>query len=169
MDYIIPIILVLVTLFGLIKKVNVFEAFVRGAKDGIYTLFRIAPTMIGLIVAVGVFKSSGALDLICTFLQPVTDFLGFPKQLVPMAMLRPVSGSGATAILTNVFKEYGADSFVGRCASVLSGSTETTFYAITMYYSSVGIKRIRHTMVAGLAADLTAMILSVVTVSLFLP
>lgn len=168
MDYIIPIILVLVTLFGLIKKVNVFEAFVRGAKDGIYTLFRIAPTMIGLIVAVGVFKSSGALDLICGFVQPVTDFLGFPKQLVPMAMLRPVSGSGATAILTNVFKEYGADSFVGRCASVLSGSTETTFYAITMYYSSVGIKHIRHTMVAGLTADLTAMILSVVTVSLFL-
>ncbi len=167
MEYIIPLFLVFTVVFGLIKRINVFDAFTDGAKQGLFTLYSIAPTMIGLIVCVNMLKASGLTDFIVTLVKPVTDFFHFPSEILPMAVLRPVSGSGATALLTGIYKDYGADSFLGRCASVLAGSSETTFYAITMYYGSIGIKKIRHTLISALAADFTAVIMSVVTVSIF--
>lgn len=155
-------------LYGIIKKVNIFESFIGGAREGLHTVYMIAPVMIGLLLAVGMVRESGALDFVTEKLRPLFEKLGYPTELVPMALLRPVSGSGATALLTDIYENFGADSFVGRCASVLAGSTETTFYAVTMYYGAVNIRNIRHTLTAALAADVTAMVMCVVTVSLLM-
>lgn len=167
MDFVMPCIIGAVSLYGLIKKVPVFEAFTVGAKDGLKTIYAIAPTMIGLIVCVSMLKASGALALLCEWMSPVCEKIGFPSELLPMTLLRPISGGGSTALLNQVLKDNGPDSFIGRCASVIAGSTETTFYAITMYFGAVKIKKIRHTLFAALAADFTAAVMAVLTVSLY--
>lgn len=167
MNYVMPCVIAFVVMYALMKKVPVFDVFTAGAKEGFKTLYSIAPTLIGLIVSVSMLRASGVLGAFTDLLSPLMDALKFPSELVPMVLLRPVSGSGSTALLTQVLSDYGADSFVGRCGSVIAGSTETTFYAITVYYGSVKIKKIRHTLVAALAADLTAAIVAVITVSLF--
>lgn len=168
MELIMPAFAAVIIIFGLVKRVPVFDCFLEGAKEGFLTLYRIAPTILGLVFAVGLLRSSGAIDVICTALSPVADAVGFPVEVVPMALLRPVSGGGSTALLISVFEDCGPDSFAGRVASVLAGSSETTFFAITMYFGSVGVKRIRHTAIAAVAADLTAMIMSAALVRLFL-
>lgn len=167
-DYVIPVILSAVAVYGLIKKVNIFESFQKGVKEGFRTVYTVAPTMIGLLTAVGMLRASGMLDALTQWLSPFFERLGYPPELVPMALLRPVSGSGATALLTDIYERFGADSFLSECASVMAGSTETTFYAMAMYYGAVGIKKIRHTLLSALLADLTAMVMCVVTVSLFM-
>ncbi len=167
MELVMPCAIAFVLIYALIKRVEVFDVFVKGAKDGIKTLYNIAPTLIGLIVSVTMLKASGGLTLISEALSPVTDTIGFPSELLPMSILRPVSGGGSTALLNQVLKDYGPDSFLGRCASVIAGSTETTFYAITLYYSAVNIKKIRHTLFAALVADFVAIVVAVITVNLF--
>ena len=168
MEAVVPIIVTALCVYGLFRRVNIFDSFVEGVKEGIGTVKFIAPTMIALLVAVGTLRASGALDFIAELIRPFAEAVGFPAELVPMGLLRPVSGSGATAILTNILENSGADSFAGRCASVIAGSTETTFYAVTMYYGAAGIKNIRHTLFSALLADFTAMIVSVITVGLFM-
>ena len=168
MEAIIPILITALCGYGLIKGVNIFDSFVEGAKEGIATVKFIAPTMIALLVAVGTLRASGALDYVARLVSPFAEAVGFPAELVPMGLLRPVSGSGATALLTGIYEGSGPDSFVGRCASVVAGSTETTFYAVTMYYGAAGIKRIRHTLFSALLADFTAIVVSVVTVGWFM-
>ena len=168
MELIMPAFAAVIIIFGLVKRVPVFDCFLEGAKEGFLTLYRIAPTILGLVFAVGLLRSSGAIDVICTALSPVADAVGFPVEVVPMALLRPVSGGGSTALLISVFEDCGPDSFAGRVASVLAGSTETTFYAIAVYYGSVGIKRIRHTLFAALSADFTAAVMAVLTVRMLL-
>lgn len=164
----IPIFIGIVIVLGIVKKVPLFDAFAAGAKDGLRTLYNIAPTLAGLIVAVEMLKASGAMDMLCDFVEPLAEMLGFPKEIVPMVLLRPVSGGGSTALLTNIYKEYGPDSFAGKVASVLAGSTETTFYAVAVYFGSVNIKKVRHTLVAALAADFTAAVMAVLTVRIML-
>lgn len=168
MNYIVPAIVITFTAFGLIRKVPVFEVFCEGALKGLKTVLTIAPTLMGLITAVTMLRESGAIDALTNLISPFAEKLGFPAEIVPVAILRPVSGGGSTALLIDIFERLGPDSFAGKIVSVMAGSTETTFYAITLYYGSVGIKKIRHTLVAGLAADLTAVIFSVLTVRLFL-
>lgn len=168
MEMFMPLFIAVVLVFGLVKKVPLFDAFCEGAREGIRTLLSIAPTLVGLIVAVDMLKASSATDMLCSFISPAAEQLGFPKEIVPMILLRPISGGGSTALLTNVYKECGPDSFAGLCASVLAGSTETTFYAIAVYYGSVGIKRIRHTLFAALSADFTAAVMAVLTVRMLL-
>lgn len=167
-DIFIPLFIASSVTLALIKKAPVFDSFTAGAAQGLKTLYTLAPTLVGLIVAVNMFKSSGAADLICDAASPVCAALGFPKEIVPMVILRPISGGGSTALLTEVFKESGPDSFPGEVASVLAGSTETTFYAIAVYFGSAGIKKIRHTLFAALAADFTAAVMAAVTVRLLL-
>lgn len=167
MEIIMPLFIAVTVVFGLVKKVPLFDAFVAGAKDGIRVLLRIAPTLVGLIVAVDMLKASGFTDLICETVTPLADWLGFPKEIVPMVLLRPISGGGSTALLTNIYKDFGPDSFAGKVASVLAGSTETTFYAIAIYFGSVKVKKTRHTLISALSADLTAAIAAVLTVRLF--
>lgn len=167
MSLIMPVFAVTIILFGLVRRVPVFEAFLTGAREGAQTLLRIAPTILALIFAVGLLKSSGAVAVINRALAPAANAVGFPAEVVPMALLRPVSGSGSSALLMTVLQDYGPDSFAGRVASVLAGSSETTFFATTMYFGSIGVKKIRHTLLAAIAADVTAMLVSAATVRLF--
>ena len=168
MELIVPISVGFILLFGMIKKTKIFDAFIEGAIEGMHTLYMIIPTITGLVVTVEMLQKSGAIDLVCKMAEPLADFFNFPKEIVPMAVLRPVSGSGATALLTNIFENYGPDSFPGQIASVLAGSSETTIYAVTMYFGSVGITKTRHTLWVGLLADLTALVMSIVTVKFVL-
>lgn len=164
MEAVIPIIVTALCVYGLFRRVNIFDSFIEGAKEGIQTVKFVAPTMIALLVAVGTLRASGALDQLAELIRPLAEGVGFPTELVPMGLLRPVSGSGATALLTGIYESSGPDSFVGRCASVVAGSTETTFYAVSMYYGAAGITKIRHTLFSALLADFTAIVISVVTV-----
>ena len=157
----------IIIVFGFAKKVPLFDTFVVGAKGGFNTLLSIAPTLVGLIVAINMLKGSGALDVISNFISPVADAIGFPTEIVPLVLLRPISGGGSTALLPSIFADVGPASFAGRVASVLAGSTETTFYALAVYYGSVKVKKIRHTLVAALSADLTATVIAVVSVKMF--
>lgn len=164
MEFVMPVFAGLVVVFGLVRRVPVFDIFLKGAKEGIMLLYNIAPTIMGLVFAVDLLRSSGAINVICDFVSPAADFLGFPKEIVPMVLLRPVSGSGSTALLTSLYQDCGPDSFAGQVASVLAGSSETTFYAVAMYFGSIKVKKIRHTLVAALLADFTAAVMSVITV-----
>ncbi len=167
MEFIIPLFIGITVMFGFIRKVPVFTAFAEGAAKGLITLYKIMPTLIALIIAVNMLKVSGAMDYLCTLLSPIAEMIGFPKEIIPMVLLRPVSGSGSTALLTQIYSDCGPDSFAGRVASVLCASTETTFYAVTVYFGSTGVKKIRHTLWVALLADLTAAVMAVVTVRIF--
>lgn len=158
--YIIPIIIAIVFIFGLIKKVNVFDEFIEGAKENLEVGISILPTLIAIMTAIGMFKASGALDLISDTIAPLVNLIGFPKECVPLALIRPVSGSGALAVYESVLNGNPPDSYVGRVASVLLGSTETTFYTIAVYYSVTKVRNIRHSVICSLAGDLTGFICS---------
>ena len=163
----VPVVITAIVLFGFLRKVPVFDTFVAGAKEGLHTTVSILPTLIGLIMAVSMLSASGALDLFSSLLAPAARFLGLPSQVMPLALIKPFSGSGSTAVLTQIYRSSGPDSFAGRVASVMAGSTETTFYAVAVYYGSVGIKKTRHTIPAALLGDLTACIFSALTVRIF--
>lgn len=164
--YVMPVSVVLIILFGLIRKVPIFDAFLQGAKDGMKSTAGIAPALIGLITAVTMLKSSGALDMFTSFISPITDFIGFPSELLPLAILRPVSGSGSIAILDNIMSNNGVDTFIGRVGSVMMGSTETTFYAVAVYFGAVGIKNTRHAIASSLVTDFVSVLVSVFAVLL---
>lgn len=166
-NYIIPLVMCGILVFGLIKKVNVFDTFLEGSKEGAYTTFQILPAIIAIITAIGMFRASGALDFLVGLLQPLCDFLGFPPELTPLAIIRPISGSGALAVYQDILAQYGPDSFIGRVASVLQGSTETTFYTIAVYYGAIKISKTRYTVPCALSADLTGFIMSALAVRLF--
>ncbi len=143
---------------GWIKRVDIFDAFLSGAKEGVKTLFSILPALVGLIAAITMFRVSGALEFLTGFLAPVTHLLGIPAEIMPLALLRPVSGSGALAIVNDLLQTAGPDSMVGRIASVVMGSTETTFYTLAVYYGSVKIRDSRYTVPAALIADITGLL-----------
>ena len=167
-DFILPILVVLIILHGAFKGVNVFDEFIKGAKSGFSTIMDITPSLIALLLCVNMLRESGGLEVICSLASPLTTFLGIPKEITPLAILSPVSGSGALGMYETILKNLGPDSYIGRCASVVMGSTETTFYAITLYYGSINIKKTRHTLPSALCADFTSFILSPRIVKLFL-
>lgn len=166
--WVLPACVSFVFVYGLIKKVKVFDCFVQGALKGIKTLYGIFPTVVALVVAVTMLRESGATDIIASVFSPVASFLGVPEELIPVAMLTPVSGGGSLSVFRDVLESYGADSFIGRVASVLMGATDTTFYAVSIYFGAVGIKYTRHTLLAGLTADFTSFVLSSFFVRLLL-
>lgn len=166
-DFLLPVIVAGTVVFGALKGVKVFDIFIEGAKTGFKTALSITPPLIALIVAVGMLKSSGGLDVLCSLLKPLSKVTGIPPEVLPLTILSPVSGSGAVSIFENILKNYGADSFAGRCASVMMGSTETTFYAVTLYYGSAGIKKTRHTLPCAVCADWVSYLLSPIMVALF--
>lgn len=167
-DYLLPAIVVIIVLYGAFKGIDIFNEFIEGAKSGFKTVLNITPSLIALLLAVNMLKASGGLDTLCSLISPVANILGIPSEVIPLAILSPVSGSGAVGMYESLLKDFGPDSFIGRCASVMMGSTETTFYAITLYYGSVGIKKTRHTLPSALCADFTSFMLSPRFVSLFL-
>ncbi len=166
-NYILPATVVIFIIHGTIKGVRVFDEFLTGAKQGIKTVFGIAPSLIALIFCVNMLRASGCLDILSSVLSPVSGFLGIPKEIVPLTLISPISGSGSVTMLESILSTYGPDSFIGLCACVMAGSTETTFYATTLYYGSVGIKNTRHTIPSALCADFTSFILSPKIVRLF--
>ena len=165
--YIIPSVIVLAVIYGMFKKVDLFGAFTEGAKEGMRSLISVAPSLIGLVIAVSMLEASGFFDLLTGFLQPVCTTIGIPAEVLPLGLMRPVTGSGSFAMLNSILEKYGADSIIGKTASVMAGSTETTFYAITVYFGSVGIKNTRFTIPAALTADIVGMFLAVYSVRLF--
>ncbi len=167
MEIAVPLAVVAFLIAGMVRKVSVFDAFLTGVKEGLSTVLTIVPAMVGLITAVTMLRASGVLESISKLISPLAQRLGFPEEIVPVALLRPVSGSGATALILSVFEDLGPDSFAGKILSVMAGSTETTVYAIAVYYASVGIKKTRHTLVSGLCADFTAVVFSVLSVRIF--
>lgn len=165
----IPIVIGVIVLWGWLSGINVFDAFLKGARSGLGVAFRIIPALVALITAVGVFKASGALDLLTHALNPVTSAVGIPAEVVPLALLRPISGSGALVIFNDILSRFGPDSMVGRIASVMQGSTETTFYTIAVYFGATSIRRTRHTVPASVLADITGFIMSALCVRIFFP
>lgn len=165
---VIPVFVLGVILYGLFKKVDIFGTFIEGAKENLLIGFDILPTLTALMLAVCMFRASGALEALTRLISPVTDFLGLPGECVPLALMRPISGSGALSILDGILSQNSPDSFVGRVACVLLGSTETTFYTIAVYFGATRIKKTRHALTSALAGDFTAFILSALAVRVFL-
>lgn len=171
MKYLTESIIILIILFiityGIIKKVKIYECFIEGAKEGLEVCIRIFPYLLAMLAAVGIFRESGALNAFMELFKPIVKFIGLPPEAVPLALIKPLSGSGAVGIYTEIVQRYGADSFIGRVSSIMMGSTETIFYTISVYYGAVQIKKIRHTLIAAIFADLTALIMSVVFANMF--
>lgn len=160
-SYAIPSIFLIIISIGVYKNVKVYDVFVEGAKEGITTVIRIVPPLVGLLVAISVFRASGALDLLTGFFKPFAGLVGIPPDALPLAFLRPVSGSASLALVSDILKNHGADSFTGRVASTMMGSTETIFYTLAVYFGAVGIKNIKYTLAAALIADIASVIASV--------
>jgi spore maturation protein B len=157
----IPVLLVGIPFVGLIRKVKVYDVFIEGAKEGFDVSVRIIPFLVGILVAIGMFRASGAMDLLMSGLRPMLAFAKFPAELAPLAILRSLSGSGSLAYTTDLVKTYGADSVIGRTAATLYGSSETTFYVLAVYFGAVGVRRTRHAVPAALVGDLAAAIAAV--------
>lgn len=158
----IPLVMVIIIVYGVIEKNKVYDTFIKGAKEGVKVVIKLFPTLLGIFLAVGALNSSGIINFITKELAIITDKINFPSEIIPLALLRPISGSASMGIATNIMKTYGTDSFIGIVASVIMGSTETTFYTIAVYTSAVGIKKIRYVLIAALIADFIGIISSVI-------
>lgn len=165
-NYILPIFILIVIAFGVYKKIDVFSTFIDGAKKGFDVFLSILPSLTALFLAVQVLKSSQGIDIITKILSPIANLLKIPLETLPLCILSPISGGGSLTIFESIISQYGPDSYIGRVASVMMGSTETTFYAIAVYYGAVGVKKIRHTALCSLCADFASFILSGVLVRL---
>ena len=155
-----PFVILVIVFKALREKVSVFDVFFKGATEGVEITFRIFPTLVGLFVAIGMLRSSGVLDFITKLISPALALMRFPGEIVPLALLRPISGSASMAVATDIIKQNGVDSFIGILASVIMGATETTLYTIAVYTSSVKIKNTRGVLIPALAADVTGIIVS---------
>ena len=153
-----PLVIVIIIIYGLKEKIKVFDVFLKGAKEGIETTISIFPTLIGIFLAIGVFRSSGILDFLVKILSNLTDKLYFPSEVLPLAILRPISGSASMGIATDIMKYYGVDSLIGKISSTIMGATETTFYTIAIYTGCVGIKKTRCVLKAALLADFVGIV-----------
>lgn len=166
-NFILPAVICVIMIYGLYKNVDIFATFTTGAKRGIQTSMNILPSLIALMTCIGMFQASGALDIITYGLRPIVEFLHIPEEIVPLALLRPLSGSGALSVFQNILNEYGPDSFIGRVASVMQGSSETTFYTIAVYFGAIKISKTRHTAVCSLVGDFVGLLVSVLMVQVF--
>lgn len=150
-----------IPLYGVIKKVNVFDAFISGAKDGFNTSISLIPYLVAMMVAMGMLRASGFFELLSLWIGPMLNKIGMPVDLLPLALIRPFSGSAATGVMADIIHQHGGDSFLAKTAATMMGSTETTFYVIAVYFGAVNIRHTRHAIVAGLLADLAGIIASV--------
>lgn len=152
----IPVLLVVIPLIGMIRKVKVYDTFIDGAKEGFDVAIKIIPFLVGILVAIGMFRASGAMELLTSALQPVMQATNFPAELMPLAILRTLTGSGSLAFTTDLIKTHGPDSVIGRMAATMYGSSETTFYVLAVYFGAVSVKKTRHAVPAALIGDLVA-------------
>ena len=157
-----PLIILIIVFEGIREKKPVFELFLKGVSNGIKITIKIFPTLIGLFFAIGLLNSSGIIDFIIKIISPILNIVKFPKEIVPLAILRPISGSASMAIATNIIKQNGVDSKIGLIASVIMGATETTLYTIAVYSSSINVKKCRYILIASLMADITGIIMAII-------
>lgn len=158
----IPILLVIIIGWSTVEKKKVFDDFIEGAIEGLGIVKNLFPTLIGIFLAVGCLRSSGIINMLINLINPITEFINFPSEIIPLAILRPISGSAAMGVAIDIIKVYGVDSLIGKIASTIMGATETTFYTIAIYTSCIGIKKIRFIMIPALIADVVGIITSVV-------
>lgn len=157
----IPIVIIIIVIYGVIERKKVYDLFLDGARDGIKIVFQLIPTLIGIFVAVGALRNSGVIDLIIKIISPITNILKIPSEIMPLALLRPISGSASIGVAVDIMQKYGTDTFIGLVTSTIMGSTETTLYTIAIYTGCVGIKKTRFVLAAALLADIAGMIASV--------
>ena len=165
-DFLIPVTILFIVVFGCLQRVDIYEVFLEGAKEGLQTVIDILPTLIGLVMAVEVVRAGGLLELMVELLRPLSNAVGFPAELAPLSIVRLVSSSAATGLLTDLFAHYGPDSYLGRVASVMMSCTETVFYTMSLYFLSVGIKKTRWTLPCALLANIVGIAAAVWLVDL---
>lgn len=158
----IPMVILIILFYGIKEKKKIFDIFLEGATEGMKIVINLFPTLIGIFLAVGVLRNSGILDFIIQIISPITNFLKIPSQILPLSMLRPISGSASMGVAVDIMKQYGVDTIIGKITSVIMGSTETTFYTIAIYTACIKVKKIRFVLAAALLADLAGMIASVI-------
>ena len=166
-DFAVPSVVAFIALVSLVQRIDIFAEFIEGAKEGLETVKDIFPSLLALVLAVGMFRASGGLELLCSIISPVTDALSFPPECTPLLIMRPFSGSGSIAILDNILKTHGPDSFIGRLASIMSGSTETTFYTLAVYFGAVKIKDSKYAVPCAVMADVASVVMSLITLKYF--
>lgn len=164
----VPVVIIIIVIYGIADKKKVYDIFVEGATEGMSIVIKIFPTLLGIFLAVGVLRSSGLLEIITRAVSVFTSKVGFPSEVMPLAMLRPISGSASLAVATDIMKTYGVDSKIGLITSTIMGSTETTFYTIAIYTGSIGVKKIRFVLVAALIADFVGMLTSAIVWNIIL-
>lgn len=164
--FVLPFIVLFIIFYAARKKVNVYDAFIEGSKESFDMITSMFPSLLAMIFGVNIFIKSGILDGILHFMSPFLHVFHVPIEIVPMALIRPISGSSSLAILNTIFEKFTPDSYIGKLASILQGSTDTTFYILTLYFGSVGIKKIKYSLWAGLLADVAGIIASIVLVNL---
>jgi spore maturation protein B len=158
----IPLLLAAIPLYGAIRKVKVYESFVEGAKGGFQMAIRIIPYLVAMLVAVGMLRGAGAIDMLSQWLNPLLSRIGFPVEILPLAIMRPLSGSGSMGIVTELINAFGPDSFIGRVAATAYGSTETTFYVLAVYFGAVNIRKTRYAVISGLTADIVSLVTAII-------
>lgn len=163
---IIPSMVLVIIFYGLVKGVDIYDLFIEGVKEGLRMALKIFPTMFAMVIAVNILVKSNIIRDITGVMRPILNFLKFPSELLPLAVMRPISGSSSLILMNEVLSTYGADSYLGRIASVIQGSSDTTIYILSLYFSSIGIKKIRYSLIVGLLADLCAVILSIVVINI---
>ena len=164
-DSMIPFVIMLVAGYGLMQKVDIFDAFIEGAVDGFKTVYKIMPTLIGLMIAIGVLRQSGALDFLSDILKPLTSVFGFPSELVPLVTVKMFSSSAATSLLLDIYKQFGTDSYLGTLASVLMSCSETIFYTMSVYFMTAKVTKTRYTLAGAMCATFAGIVASVWLVS----
>ena len=164
----VPVVIIIIVIYGIADKKKVYDIFVEGATEGMSIVIKIFPTLLGIFLAVRVLRSSGLLEIITRAVAVFTNKVGLPSEVMPLAMLRPISGSASLAVATDIMKTYGVDSKIGLITSTIMGSTETTFYTIAIYTGSIGVKKIRFVLVAALIADFVGMLTSAIVWNIIL-
>ena len=157
---------IFIVFYGYIKKVDVYDTFIEGVKESFSMIKNLFPTFIAMILAINLFIDSGFLEFVLNLLRPIFNIIKFPAEVFPLAIVRPISGSASLAYLNSIFTKYGPDSIVGLLGSVMQGCTDTTFYIISLYFGSIGIKKIRYSLFAGLCADLIGIVASIIIVNI---
>lgn len=161
-DFMIPMVIFIIVGYGILMKVDIFDTFLHGAADGIKMVFELMPTLIGLLMAIGIMRASGALTIAAKLLSPLTSLLHFPSELMPLSIIKMFSSSASTGLLLDIFKTYGPDSYLGILASLLLSSSETIFYTLSVYFGPIGIKNMRYTLMGCLFATLAGMAASTI-------
>lgn len=161
-EIIIPFVIVFVIGYGIVEKKNVYDIFIKGAKNGVKIVIKLFPTLLAIFLAINMLRNSGVIDFIINFVKPILNILNIPVEIMPLALLRPISGTASVAVATDIIKASGVDSKIGLIAATIMGATETTFYTIALYTSSIKVKKIRFALVASLIADVVGMATAII-------